>query len=133
MGLKSTRRCSVLFVTGTASGTVHPQNLRPAFQHFERARTRTTRFQELVEGEFDDMKPQEDALQWSMLWRMANVSHQAGLISTWQEILDALRGKREINWTSTRLHWEKALFVSLLRLQIRDWRSEGRSRFAGHL
>ena len=78
------------------------------------------KWQTLVHSKFDGLDDEEDAFQWSLLWHMANATSSAGLMSSWPEILEALSGKRTIDWSSTRLHWEKVLFTALLRLQIRE-------------
>lgn len=78
------------------------------------------KWQTLVHSKFDGLDDEEDAFQWSLLWHMANATNSAGLMSSWPEILEALSGKRTIDWSSTRLHWEKVLFTALLRLQIRE-------------
>lgn len=78
------------------------------------------KWQTLVGSKFDDLDDEEDAYQWSLLWHMANATNSAGLMSSWPEILEALSGKRTIDWSSTRLHWEKVLFTALLRLRIRE-------------
>lgn len=77
------------------------------------------KWQTLIDSKFDGLDD-EDAFQWSLLWQMANATNNAGLMSSWPEILEALSGKRTIDWSSTRLHWEKVLFTALLRLQIRE-------------
>lgn len=73
-----------------------------------------------VRSKFDGLDDEEDAFQWSLLWHMANATSNAGLMSSWPEIMDALVNKKEIDWLNTRLHWEKVLFTALLRLQIRE-------------
>ena len=70
----------------------------------------------LVRSKFDD----SDASQWAQLWHLTKVTNKQGLMSSWPEILEALSGKRKIDWSTTRLHWEKVLFTSLMRLQIRE-------------
>eukprot|EP00438_Fugacium_kawagutii_P008745 Skav206788 [mRNA] locus=scaffold1990:45195:46172:- [translate_table: standard] len=73
-----------------------------------------------VRSKFDGLDDEEDAFQWSLLWHMANATSNAGLMSSWPEIMDALVHKKKIDWLNTRLYWEKVLFTALLRLQIRE-------------
>lgn len=73
-----------------------------------------------VRSKFDGLDDEEDAFQWSLLWHMANATSNAGLMSSWPEIMDALVNKKEIDWLNTRLYWEKVLFTALFRLQIRE-------------
>ena len=79
----------------------------------------------LVTSKFHDLDAESDAFQWTLLWQMANVSHKVGLMSSWPEILEALYGTRKIDWTNTRLYWEKVLFTAHLRLQLRELKSNG--------
>jgi len=91
----------------------------------EERRSYDQQWETLVTSKFHDLDAESDAFQWTLLWQMANVSHNVGLMSSWPEILEALYGTRKIDWTNTRLYWEKVLFTAHLRLRLRELKSNG--------
>jgi len=68
-----------------------------------------------------ELTPDEDIYQWNLLWRAANASSEAGVLSTWPTIVDALMGRNKtyVDWTQTTKYWQKVLEAAFVKMRVR--------------
>lgn len=77
---------------------------------------------EMAQSNFWGLSSEEDALQWNLLWKAANITSKVGVLSDWPTILDALEGKNKtyVDWKLTMDYWQKVLFHAFVRMRVRS-------------
>lgn len=80
-----------------------------------------TFWDKMAKSEVWELTPEEDIYQWNLLWRAANASSKAGVLSTWPTIVDALMGKNKtyVDWAQTTKYWEKVLQAAFVKMRVR--------------